>query len=131
MKYLFVPYQLAILAKEKGFKEPCFGIFFSDLENGWQFGFSPHHPNATGTCMSPLYQQLVDWFREKHKVDCRVFPMFESEESYKTVWGWNVMELEWGEDKEHHLFASCSTSDRNLSYYEALNASIQKAFELI
>lgn len=73
MNKLFVPYELALLAKEKGFDECCIAIYHSKVNNPepviWQ--------GTNSTCVNkllnaaitaPLYQQLVDWFREKHSI---------------------------------------------------------------
>lgn len=45
MKRLFVPKNIALIAKEKGFDEECLGNY-----------------------EAPLYQQLIDWFRNKHGI---------------------------------------------------------------
>lgn len=70
MKHLFVPYELALLAKEKGFNEECLGWWWKD--NGGKLFLNTN--NAFGAdadrdmflSNAPLYQQLVDWFRKKH-----------------------------------------------------------------
>lgn len=75
MKHLFVPYELAVLAKEKGFDEECFGTW--DI---WDERNPPRllvmtYPYYLGqeyakrfhkTCIiAPLYQQLIDWLHLK------------------------------------------------------------------
>ena len=150
MKHLFVPYELALLAKENGFDEDCLA-YWELFDNSWNgYGawggitvlyeeddlrliltvneLKSYYRNLI---KAPLYQQLIDWFREKHKIDVRVFPMYEQEDSYKTCWGWNITELEWGIDKEHHIANSVSTREYGLSYYEALTIALTKAFKLI
>jgi hypothetical protein len=70
MKNLFIPYELAVIAKEKGFNELCFGCYITSP-------FDPAYLNddKRGTnqyfkegVTAPLYQQIVDWFEETHKI---------------------------------------------------------------
>lgn len=85
MKHLFVPYALALLAKEKGFDEPCFGGYeqegkefkyykpndFLKTSMGLQHMEHGNHVNNNlidAHCTTPLYQQLVDWFIETKKI---------------------------------------------------------------
>ena len=75
MKDLFVPYDIALLAKEKGFKEECFRIYanyYTDntialIEDPDKGELYPSY-NWVNKIAAPLYQQLVDWFREKHNL---------------------------------------------------------------
>ena len=68
MKHLFVPYELALKLKEKGFDEPCIAHHvFEQPENNYVFQMGAYFyreikPNYTP---APLYQQVVDWLYEK------------------------------------------------------------------
>lgn len=75
MQHLFVPYELALLAKEKGFYERCLALYIrgnnlyaaltGDREIGKE-GFGSMYNNMDNEDIAaPLYQQLVDWFRKK------------------------------------------------------------------
>lgn len=83
MKTLFVPYELAVIAKEKGFNEPCLfcyrgefdlychslGGYLEDVEFKANSDFKDYLVNERKPnywISAPLYQQIVDWFREKH-----------------------------------------------------------------
>ena len=88
MKHLFVPYDIALMAKEKGFNEQTLaywndGEFYlngsspnkrdSDLKRLNETGFSikkydPSIPYKELFFTAPLYQQLLDWLREKHDI---------------------------------------------------------------
>lgn len=86
MKHLFIPYELAIIAKEKGFNEPCLAMYSQpewskEVILTWQLEGSILGPddgpfyNAEGVPLkqnkyvaAPLYQQIVDWLREEHKI---------------------------------------------------------------
>ena len=80
MEKEFIPYEQALVLKELGFNEPCFGFWSSknnyrrfindssiniDLKN--MFGDeSKKAPTA------PTYQQAFRWFREKHQLHGKV-----------------------------------------------------------
>lgn len=68
MKNLFIPYPLAVLAKEKGFKEKCIATY--DVNKKIEL----HDYSIIGISIlsAPLYQQIIDWFREKHDIDVYV-----------------------------------------------------------
>jgi len=85
----FVPYEIAIKLKEKGFDEPCFGTYnsFSDFiqsnseyplnknsdklyDDKWLEHIQKHFPEHTPDmlCTAPLWQQAIDWFEDKHNI---------------------------------------------------------------
>ena len=77
---LFIPYELALLAKNKGFDEPCFGLFNPDeefelLENTRNIENCRNSLVRDAVIMSPLYQQIIDWFREKHYIKFSEIPL--------------------------------------------------------
>lgn len=68
MKHLFVPYNLALLAKEKGFDEPCFGIwmergikhdviYVAKQDDAWM-------AQQNDGILAPLYQQIIDFLNK-------------------------------------------------------------------
>lgn len=132
MKELFVPYELALLAREK----KCFinglGYYY---DNG-QFEFDPvffDRPNLilegddpTFVCFAPLYQQLIDWFREKHGIAVFInhwnknFELtFDGKEWEACV---DIIERQPGKLNYCESFKN---------YYEALTKAIEEAFKLI
>lgn len=71
MKHLFLPYDLAVLAKEKGFNEDCLGCYASfysstkpDLYTELKEEFNDFDVFVT----APLYQQIMDWFKKEHDI---------------------------------------------------------------
>lgn len=122
MKHLFIPYKLAIKLKNLSFTEPCFGKFLTSEvpENRFRFNTegSPKDYNTEnyGRFISaPLYQQVVDWFREKHSIIINAVP----DESLQIYCG-KV------EDKDGFI----ETEDTS-SYYEALAKAIEESLKLI
>lgn len=137
MKKLFVPYKLALLAKEKGFDEPCFAYYqqFNIPTPTFHFGIIQHHQNENykgnnwnkidkdfqltdyinnNFVSVPLYQQLVDWFREKHKIAIYCYPASSIDLYISIVADGNQLN-KW----------------TNRDYYQALNKAFEQAFKLI
>lgn len=86
MKEQFVSYEIALKLKELGFDEPCLSIFAKDLNfNLTMFGQKFDNKIETSkdfACdihledvLCPLWQQVIDWFREKHNVDICINPV--------------------------------------------------------
>ena len=70
MKHLFVPYNIALIAKEKGFNEECCTYFLNQiLQRLDGFGLmNEDFKDDEARISAPLYQQLIDWFRYKHSI---------------------------------------------------------------
>ncbi len=113
MKNLFLPYKLALIAREKGFPNntgSCLAAWEVNDNAEWlHFGAHP-----IGLLQAPTYQQLIDWFREKHEIMLYPYPV-----RMKKTWKWNVesdKHLSWYSDKD---------------YYKCQNKAIEEAFKLI
>ncbi len=152
---LFVPYELAVIAKEKGFIEPCLYAFCK--EGGWNkykgvkeeitiilktdgnpfggFFVGKNWNKVIDTnknkiqCSAPLYQQIVDWFSTTHNIEIFSNPAFMGVKN--TTYHPSVfrkIKTELGYEWEDDLF-----SDKPGSYTkkEALNKAIEEAFKLI
>lgn len=97
MKEQFVDHEIAALLKEKGFKEECMAFYEISIKAkedphdgfsgpfGWKKGevnFNKGYFENNGLpdnsneywllCGAPLWQQAIDWFREKHSIDIMV-----------------------------------------------------------
>lgn len=88
MKHLFVPYAIALALKEKGFDEPCFGfhyVYFKGdnvelkIEPNGRTNAAFIKADAKSCCLAPVYQQVVDWFRDKHSIYIAVLPFREKD----------------------------------------------------
>jgi hypothetical protein len=114
MKHLFVPYDIAKLLWDKGCKlEAYFGGWDGNQKWYW-------HPDSDITLDAPLYQQVVDWFREKHKIKVEVRLYGNSfQQSYVPA----IIEgLNPNRTKELQSFGD---------YYEALTEAINQALNII
>ena len=117
MKHLFIPYELAVIAKEKGFNEPC--LAKHDLKHillRVEECKSQEQASEFEYILAPLYQQIVDWFREKHNIAIEI---------NFGVMGYmvNVYKI--------RTTSLIFQSERINLYYEALNKAIEEAFKLI
>lgn len=130
MKHLFIPYELAVIAKEKGFNEPCLGFYKEDNENIVINSGNTNSSNEsyavlkqqTPIISAPLYQQIVDWFREKSKIELIILSNTHvSEENNK--WEYSIYSL--------HSKDRLKSELNFHSYYDALNKAIEEAFKLI
>lgn len=92
---IFVPDHVALLAKQKGFDEPCLTTYFNkelcnpaNVEEEHSYEEFLEHVDDDFWCKNsefsfdtipdraaaPTYQQLVDWLREKHNTVIYVRP---------------------------------------------------------
>lgn len=145
MRHLFVPYGIAVMAKDAGFNESCFAYY--DRQNLLFTSSVSNKDWSKKQCKSdlhtaPLYQQLTDWFREKHKIEVNIFSVlpFIYGYSFEYMDAWSK------EDKstalhllDQVLYAEKQTIGKPINdwkelkytYYEAYNAALIEAFKLI
>lgn len=129
MKNLFIPYKLAVIAKEKGFPNnigSCLAAW-EDTRNGCWLHFGSY---PVGLLQAPLYQQIIDWFREKHNLHIYLsVDFYESGDNY--LWQILIKDIT---DKTFYSKKSTGLyGDNNEypTYYKALEKAIEEAFKLI
>lgn len=136
MKDLFVTYELALLAKEKGFTEECFSFYSTKhIENNKKifFDIDPDDHELTWLnqnrfinyrISAPVHQQLVLWFRNTHsiKIDIRHSPTIGSY-TYD-IWTYPVPNTIGKWEKQTHIGSY-------YTYIEALEKGLTEAFTLI
>lgn len=139
-----MPYELSVIAKEKGFNELCFGcystvkFYLNDPEppflQVWttedEFGRPSIEDNngmagfKDGSFIpAPTHQQIIDWLREKHSIEIYVYRTMKSQEGDNYGCGGEEWKTE-GETRDlFNIYAP--------TYYEAIIAGITEAFKLI
>lgn len=141
MKKLFAPYEIAIQLKEKGFDEPCiaeyvngflmnhmqFTVEEEDRDSDWST-YTNSHTNWTRTkdrvvCSAPLYQQVVEWLREKHNKVIEVSLYYKDS---KDSWTYEIMEY-----GIHKTYSTINKHKTHKTYNQALNEAINEALKLI
>lgn len=128
MKHLFIPCVLAIMAKEKGFNEPCIGLYLENnqlysLTNSTSDFTSVTNENKKHESAAPTYQQIVDWFREKHGIV--ITPALYSRRHFN-----EDNNFIFRGELSHPKLGSSHT-EKTSEYYEAFNKAIEEAFKLI
>lgn len=134
---LFIPYNLAVMAKEKGFNEPCLAYWVNETptnkEGQLLVYYKKPYDNIKITtsiikeyCYAPLYQQIVDWLRNEHSVQIKVERAVSGHFSYGLH---NRNMINYGPYTQPNLV---NKSEYFIAtYYEALNKAIDEAFKLI
>lgn len=141
MENLFVPYDLALKLKEKGFDEPCFTWYeVHDLYKEHElnnFLLYRNHNRFVNDISAPLYQQVIDWLREKHEIEASITYFrkeFRKRQNIKKYSGYvNLTKFQkdeydadedWMESLKYEIELP-STDD----YYEALNMTIEESLK--
>jgi hypothetical protein len=123
MEKLFVPFELALALKEKGFDKRCFTKF---NPNNKQLQSISGFELPSDFILAPIYQQVVDWFREDHKIHIQIFIGHDEDKI------WYNFELEpvvLGYNYEPH---TCDTDvPAPYTYNDTLNKAINEALKLI
>lgn len=131
MKHLFTPYPLAILAKEKGFDEPCLAYWEVHKHDQcivyWKKPWDDKRITNSflDSINAPIYQQIVDWFREKHGIYISV-----GIDQYinKMLVDYTINKEDTGEKFGFmHIKRESGIED----YYQAIDKAIEEAFKLI
>lgn len=105
----FITYDLAVKLKKLGFDEECFGFYDNKNKNLILL----HTSKDKNSILAPLFQQVFDWFREKHNLHCVV-----DEYENPTSWGYLINNEEL--DEEYNFE----------TYEEARQACLEKLIEL-
>ena len=127
MEKQFVNYKIARILKEKGFKENCLAVYVNEkfqIPRGFGITFATY-----GMCeivktsiLAPLWQQAIDWLREKHKI--MIFFDF-SIDNNNIEYSYKISEPKTWDECD--IFV-----DDNFKIFEAAReAAIEKALELI
>lgn len=136
MKNLFVPYELALKLKEKGFDEPCFAHYqnfkgfipqrailaSSSMLYYQQENINPSNQYGDQFCTAPLYQQVVDWFREQHNLHINIAC---------NQFGYGYMYALTSTSKLECIKFYQGGPNQKWAYYEAITAAIEEALKLI
>lgn len=122
MKHLFVPYEIALQLKEKGFDEECFGWIAPD-------GFTSiirlvrNSDCHTDNCAVPLYQQVIDYLREYHNIQINItWNKFYPKSPYM----WEIRPTWIDQPSQPYGYSGMSET-----YYNALQRAIKEALKLI
>ena len=126
MSELFVSYDLALQLKEKGFKRQ---LDIAGNLTGYNLSrenkrISYYHvhtqfPSDKEFLYAPLYQQVIDWFREKHGIHFDI--------DWGLGWGYGFITVGCIVDLPNKYYEG----NPQWNYYEALTKAIEQALKLI
>ena len=81
MKDQFATYEISLKLKELGFNEECLAIYINlvlkpiiqkPISGEFNYKFKSVRNSVivnSENCSAPLWQQVIDWFRDKHNLD--------------------------------------------------------------
>lgn len=113
MKEQFVTYEIALKLKELGFNQMYFGTFDEDGHFDLQDFEQNYDTFPSHMIAAPLYQQVIDWFREKDIV-IEVRRNFPKDQYFYTI----------GSKTFQHV------SESTFNYWKAREQAILKTIEL-
>ena len=129
MEKLFVPYEIAKQLKEKGFDELCFRYYNVkdyDLPLYYQNDLSLEGEDFNdikyekiGQISAPLYQQVMDWFRRKHKIHIEIMSPPKNGDWHYVLYKINETPPIGRSESTHYL------------YDDAIDTAIKEALKLI
>jgi hypothetical protein len=141
MNHLFVSYEIALLAKQKEYDEPCLGYYthneklcrFGSTSNAVDIITETHQGLYYSYVLAPLYQQLVDWFRVKHNIQIQQAMPIPKEAVVAANGKLDHISQRYvfyiyNEYANPRIVGKDQRSD---DYYEALKKAIEEAFKLI
>ena len=133
MKEQFVSYKIALKLKELEFDEVCFAHYCngdlitktailksSTMQYYQQNNINPSNQYKGKKCTAPLWQQVIDWFREFKNIVIEVW--YDNTQDDGFPWLYEI----YINNKEHEHNGSYYDS-----FYEAREQAILKAIELI
>ena len=130
MKKLFVPLDIAMILKEKGFDEPCLGWYHQRTDSSSKLYIQEVHKKDLlyydNSVLVPLYQQVIDWFRENHKIWINVY--------HNDQWEFEIIFLDEDEKTLQYQQNYFETHDPIFpagEYYPILIEAIKEALTLI
>ena len=63
----FIPFELAVKLKEKGFNEPCYKYYQRGVLNG-DGCWNRYNRGTADRCSAPTISQVLKWLRKENKV---------------------------------------------------------------
>lgn len=120
IKQEFIPYEQALELKELGFNENCLARF-----DGSGFRMLPvydplknNEVKESWFCVTPLYQQVFRWFREKYNLWNMIYP--------RDGWNYTIQEI----DNIPSVFGDSYHKTEMRTYEEAEIECLKKLIEI-
>ena len=133
MKNQFCSYEIALLLKELGFNEPCLAVFRNSIleQSIWEYSKSKEKAeyilgnNSNIIILAPLWQQAINWFREKYSIHIWIYYDMILENSYYQI------RHEISKNEYAHFTNEIESNKMNeFTYEQSREQSILKSLEL-
>ena len=133
MKKEFVTYEIALKLKELGFDEEVIATFDNNEEHELKI-FAFLVPNKgifekgfqEGWCIkAPLWQQVIDWFREEHNLYISVLP-FKLNDEYdivKLCWYYFVVDI----NRDSNITLDADSLNPSIENFNSLEQAREQA----
>ena len=129
MEKQFVTYEIALKLKELGFEEKCFGLYCGNiLLVACQA--NKHNQFYEQICLAPIWQQVIDWFREKHKYNISIH-VDEDNSTPSNIKYWYCIDSFFEVPNNKIVREGIEEKDNFNSYEEAREQAVLKTIELI
>jgi hypothetical protein len=128
----FVGYEIALKVKELGFNEECFATYDENKTFELQDFVQNYDTFPSHMIAVPLYQQVLQWFREEHNINIEV-PYLPNVSKYGIVVSKkDVIPKSLNKNENYKRAFLITDSFIKFDFYiEAINHAIVKAIELI
>lgn len=117
MEKQFVTYEIALKLNKLGFNEECLGYFRNNTKS---FHLGEDTRVQKDSVLAPLWQQVVDWFREKHNIHISI-------PNYYDGWRIDIRGFKQNINIEYHSKPGVCLKD----YEETREQSILKAIDYL
>ncbi len=122
----FVPYEIALKLKELGFDEECFGYYYDKTDNiqtSYSFHFNGKGERLANDVNAPLFQQVIQWLREKYNIHI-IVKSYNDEELNQILYENDIIDVNdnWNEFSDYTFYHT---------YQEALTQAIIESLKLI
>lgn len=130
LRELFIPYELAYHLQHPNPKEVKYSAFDTECIAFWnhyrEVHFNHTYDDYARHLKAPMYQQVVDWFRDKHNIEIYCQNYYRGNKDYKAEYEIRINGKQLSND-----YSSSSSVVLYAKYYEALTKAIEEALKLI
>jgi len=143
MKEQFATYEIALKLKELGFDEKCLAYYHNQVEpsfcNNLDRGNSVTNSESRyilypQDCSAPLWQQAIDWFREKHNINVNIYIKKVVNGNTIPIYEFNIFFITENRDNKYYGksldYDSQENNENFIHYDKAREIAILKAIEL-
>lgn len=121
-KELFIPYELSVIAKDKGFNKECLALYNDKNEPFIPEDSTILLSNSLKKLTAPLYQQIIDWLDLK---GIRI----HTKNSASGQWNYEIRK--WNGDNQIGKWELILNTGNFSSRAKCLTNAIEEAFKLI